>query len=154
MTICCSFYAVVYWKMMMVHPWICVICMCHSTRNLQCRITNPFFFLRSILFFLFFFIGRMSTIPNFVIYTCIYLIIIFSFFFHLYFQRNRKKNERNWDLLHLFAIGRTIEKRWKWEQQQRKKKTFICIQNWSNSVGCTWLTILSNKVFAFFVLRA
>lgn len=106
---------------------IYVICMWHSTRNLRCRITNPFFFARffPFLFVSFFCTGSVSTILHVVTYICIriYTWSTFSlFFFHLYSQRNKKKKVRM--RLHFIAIARCmIETKWKWEQQ-KKKKTF------------------------------
>jgi hypothetical protein len=115
MTVCCRFYATLYRKMMILHPSICVVCICHSTRNLH---YESLFFVR---FFRFSFSLFHRTCVDNIQYCNIYAYVYLSNVFCAFSERR----EKNWDLLDFFLamprfIKRTKEKSWKWEQHTKK----------------------------------
>lgn len=87
---------------------IYVICMWHSTRNLRCRITNPFFFARFFpLLFVSFFLHRKrvdnTSCCNLYMYTHIYLINIFALFFPFVLSTKQKKKDPNAITFHCYC---------------------------------------------------
>jgi hypothetical protein len=106
----------------------------HSTRNLHYRKTNPLFFIPS-----FFFVWRVSKIPNVVIYIFTYLINIFVFF-HLHSQQKRKRKQSYYISFYYHSMHRTLVR----EKMKIRTKTTTTTKR---KIFIHWIKLIGTVLF-------